>query len=816
MVQGRVPEAGQRLSEFSMLSTPNLLISLVTAALVLSGLSACSGKQERLANYLKRGEEYVKAENYDKARIEFGNALQIDPNNANARFQAGRIAEKQSNIREAVGNYQAAIDLDTKLVSARAALGRIYLLSGLADKARETIEPALAIAPDDPDLRVVRGSLRAMAGDKPGALEDGEAAVRAAPDNEMAVAYLAAQYRANKQVEEAIRLVDSAVQRRPQTIDLRVILVELLNGADRVDEAEKQLRELAGMRPKDLTSWQRLASFYQFHKRPADVEAALRSAVSAMPESTEAKSLLVRLVASSGGVDKAREQMLQFVKEAPEDTELRLALGQFYESTREIDKAEAEYRSVIQSDGVKVRGVAARDRLAALLVRRNDMAGAESLIAEVLKESPRDNDALILRAGIALSRNQTSAAITDLRAVLRDQPQSQPIMRALARAHIQANDNALAEEVLRAAVQVNPADTQTRLELADFLARSGRPKLAQPMLEQLIRDMPGNLPVRVALAEVLAASGDIPAAMPLADEVKKLQPDQPTGYMLAARLLEAQGKWPQAMTEYEHALRVTDDPMTVITALVRLDIIGKQPQRALVRIAERIEKAPGDARAWALNGDVLASMSQWGKAKEAFGKANAAEPAWWPPYRALARLQIAEKQREQALATLVEGVAKTGGALELSLDLASLQQAMNRHDDAIATYEGMLKRKPGELATTNNLAMLLVTYRSDQASLDRAAQLAEQLAKSTEAPVLDTRGWVKYRRGEYADALPLLREAVQKAPKSAFLQYHLGMAQFQTGDRDGAKASLQAAIAASSTFDGVDEARATLKKLGGA
>ena len=654
-VKGRLAGAGWSHGVSHMLRSRVSQVVMIGAL----ALTACSGKQERLANYMKRGEEYLAAENYDKARVEFGNALQIDPNNARARFEAGRVAEKQTRIREAVGNYQAAIDLDPKLVAARAALGRAYLLGGLADKARETIEPALAIAPQDPDLLVVSGSLKAMNGDQAGAVADGETAVKSGPENELAVAYLAAQYRRSNRLDDAIKLVDAAVQRLPRSIDLRVILAELLNTADRADEAEKRLREITTLRPKDLPSWQRLAGFYQLRKRPADAEAALRSAVTAMPESVEAKSALVSFVAGTGGIDKARAQILQFVEAAPKDQDLRLALGQFYESTRDEAKAEAEYRGIITAEGAKLRGLTARDRLAAMMVRRNQPASAEQLIAEVLTANARDNDALVLRAGIALSRGQTSTAITDLRSVLRDQPQSQPIMRALARAHLQDNDFALAEEMLRAAVQVNPADQQTRLELAELLARSGRPKLAQPLLEQLGRELPNNLPVRVALAEVLTMAGDLKAAIPVAEEVKRLHPEQATGYMLAGGLLEAQGKPALAQAEYEHALKVADDPVTALTALAHLDISQKQPQRAQARVAEYVNRNPTDARALNLQGELLASLSKLKEAAEAFSKATAAKPDWWLPYRGLARTLVAGKQVDQALVLLKDADAKT-------------------------------------------------------------------------------------------------------------------------------------------------------------
>ncbi len=59
---------------------------------------------------------------------------------------------------------------------------------------------------------------------------------------------------------------------------------------------------------------------------------------------------------------------------------------------------------------------------------------------------------------------------------------------------------------------------------------------------------------------------------------------------------------------------------------------------------------------------------------------------------------------------------------------------------AIQVYEDALAKTPKYLPAMNNLAMLLATYRTDKASLDRAAQLASALASSTDAVYLDTPG----------------------------------------------------------------------------
>jgi Flp pilus assembly protein TadD len=51
-----------------------------------------------------------------------------------------------------------------------------------------------------------------------------------------------------------------------------------------------------------------------------------------------------------------------------------------------------------------------------------------------------------------------------------------------------------------------------------------------------------------------------------------------------------------------------------------------------------------------------------------------------------------------------------------------------------------------------------------------------------------------YKRGDYAGAIPLLREAVQKAPDSAEYHYHLGMTLVASGQRATGKKELEAAL----------------------
>ena len=68
---------------------PQALILLVFAAL----LTACGGPEERMARAMDRGEEFLAIRDYEKARVEFSNALQVDPNNNDAIYLTGQAAE---------------------------------------------------------------------------------------------------------------------------------------------------------------------------------------------------------------------------------------------------------------------------------------------------------------------------------------------------------------------------------------------------------------------------------------------------------------------------------------------------------------------------------------------------------------------------------------------------------------------------------------------------------------------------------------------------------------------------------------------------
>jgi Flp pilus assembly protein TadD len=222
---------------------------------------------------------------------------------------------------------------------------------------------------------------------------------------------------------------------------------------------------------------------------------------------------------------------------------------------------------------------------------------------------------------------------------------------------------------------------------------------------------------------------------------------------------------------------------------------------------------PKDAAPENLLGELYVATNDIPRAVAAFTSATTLSPAWWPPYRNLALARLMSKDTAGAIAAYEGGVKVAPGVPQIVMELAQLYEKQGRVDAAIAQYEALYKRSPGFQMAANNLAMLLVTYKKDRASLDRARDLTAGFASSTVGGLLDTNGWVHFKRGEISDALPILERAVERAPEAKEIRYHLGMAELQAGHSDRARSDLEVALSSNTKYPWSDDARNVLASL---
>jgi tetratricopeptide (TPR) repeat protein len=366
---------------------------------------------------------------------------------------------------------------------------------------------------------------------------------------------------------------------------------------------------------------------------------------------------------------------------------------------------------------------------------------------------------------------------------------------------------------MRRAVDANPKDPNARLDLAQLLIQLGRPAQAKPVIDELVRQEPNNMNALDAQFRVAAATDDTAAAKAAADAMVGLQPKAEIGYVYQGMVSETEKRLDDAVHHYSTALEMQPDASDALKGLTRALVGLKRTTEALKRLDEVSARFPKLPFAPNIKGELMLETHQAPDAEAAFRTAIEREPKWRTSYQNLALAQVQENDLSGAVATLQAAILQADNPESLRLELGSVFERMGKSEDAIQAYDAALRKDPHADIAANNLAMLLITYKKDQPSLDRAKELAQRFAKSTNASYLDTYGWVLYKRGESAAAVAALQSVVLKTPDSPASLYHLGMAQASAGLSDAARQSLARSLKSGKSFPGMDEAKATLDKL---
>jgi tetratricopeptide (TPR) repeat protein len=795
------------------MSTSRRNIVLGAAILLAFALGGCGGAQTRVDTHMRRGQAFFDSADYDKARVEFRNVLQVQPKNADALYMLARLSEMQGNLREAAGQYKTAVDLKPGLEGARVSLAKLYVLGGVPADAKTLADAGLKIQPRSAALLAVRGLARQRLGDSAGARTDAEEALKLAPANESAVALLAGLESQAGDLPGAIALVQSAVDRPPESADLRTLLASLYVSASEPDKAAEQLRQLIKLHPALFEPRFQLALLLTHNHQLDEAQRTLEQAVMELPKDSGAKLALVDFLVAQRSAGEGQKVLRGYIERQPDNYDLRFGLARVQEQGNQTAEALATYQQIIALDKKDAHGLMARDRMAAIDVRTGKSADALKLANEVLEKNARDNDALIVRANIELQGGASADAIRDLRAVLRDQPDSAPLRRSLGRAYVANGQPQLAEDVLRATLDLAPSDSGIRIDYALLLLQSQRAEQAVAILEESVRRSPADAEARESLVKAYLAKQDLQAAHKANDDLITLQPRNAMAAYLDGIIAQRQNRLEDGEKAFRRALELSPGAIDALAGLSTLQLQRGDSVAAIANVRSVIDKEPNNAGTRNLLGELYLATRDFPAAVEQLTKAKDLMPQWWVPYRGLMGAKVALGDIVGATSVCEEGLRHIPFDPVLTQQLAALFEKQGRVDEAISLYDGLLAHNPQLDFAANDLSLLLVSYKSDSRQLDKARELTARFANSSNPALLDAYGWVHLKGGDVTSALTSLERATQLAPDSKVIRYHLGMAQLKAGQKDRAQSNLESALSGAVSFAGADQARAVLASL---
>jgi Flp pilus assembly protein TadD len=297
------------------------------------------------------------------------------------------------------------------------------------------------------------------------------------------------------------------------------------------------------------------------------------------------------------------------------------------------------------------------------------------------------------------------------------------------------------------------------------------------LLEDAVQHTPDDPKLWETLIRAYMAGHDLNAARREAEGLKALRPNEPTGYQLAGLIAHDQNRPDDSEKNLEHAYQLQPDSFEILTSLTRFSLERHRDAAAIERLQRALGRDPNDAQVLDLLGGTYLETGDLVHAQGVLSHAIVIAPRSWPAYRDLAQVKLVGGDSSGAIEEYQKALQFAPSEPRLVTELASLYEKLGRIDEAISLYETLLHQDPNaQQLAANNLAMLLVSYRSDAASLDRARALTSQFDLSDNASLLDTNGWVHFKRREYQDAVAVLERAADRSPDSKVIRTHLDMA----------------------------------------
>lgn len=750
--------------------------------------------EARMQSYYEKGMAFLAEEAFDKANIEFRNALQIKKNMTPAVYGMAQVAEKKGDLRSAYQHYLTVAEQDNKHVMARVKLANIYLSAGQPEKAADYIAQLQKLAPDDEHVLLVQAFASLRAGDDEQAVALAKQAMAKSPKFNESYALLASERMKHEDADQALAFLEQGLKQIPNDKDLSFYKINILESRKQLDEATRVFEQLIKQEPTKNKLRIEFVRFYIRNQQFAQAEAQLRELIKLDSKDHDAKLALLEVLGRAKGKEAASLQLDAFVKETPEDMKLRFA--QYGAAMQKKDNVAAKkiLQLVIDEASEKQDRLKAKGLLAQMYLAEKNRKAADALITEVLKEDARDQQSLMLQAGLDIEAGAFESAITRLTTVTVDNPKAVGALIELAQTYAKTGQYAQANQAYQKAIDADQGDTRGLMAYAAFEVSRGELEQAEKALNDVLARVPDSLPALQMLVNVQTGRSNWQGAVATVEALRKVAKSPHLADFLLSNVYFAQKNYAASVPLIQRVYEAEPKNGQVFALLITQLVVSGKSADAVSLLNRLHDENPQDAVPQLMLAQVYLQTKQVDKAKQVYESMIAQPAQVVSAYQELAKLYLLTGKLDKAQPVIEAGLKQYPNDMTLQFLQADLLTAKGEFMAAKLVYEAMLKLDGNDISVLNNLAVLLVEHSTDQESINRAYQMTQKFAKREEPGLRDTVGWVAYKAGKYVEAVKALEFVVAKSPANPVFQYHLGKAYLATLDNVRAKQALHKAL----------------------
>lgn len=472
-------------------------------------------------------------------------------------------------------------------------------------------------------------------------------------------------------------------------------------------------------------------------------------------------------------------------------------------------KNEQAQKSFMEARSTDPDSSAIVTELALLSARSGDAEKAVEWGETALALNPANNEAKILLARLYAFDKTAEESIELLDEVLTAQPDNQEAISLLASLLSQRGDHDRAIDMFRKLAELDSSKIFTYYYyIGKLYQKTSDYHNAIKNFNISLTHKPDFLPAQLEIARCYKLIGKVEKAV---DAYTKLFDERahPELRIELAEILVEENRFKDAQKEF-HTLLINsgENGVKICLNFAIKQIKNESPAEALVALESILEIYPKNDQALFLVALAYEQQKNIEEAQKELKKIDPASPFGIDASIRLALLLEEQDRREEAISTVNESLERNPGNNDLMLTLASLYEKSSKEQSkALIILREAHKRHPQDLEIIIRIAMILDSEKKYTESVQFAEKalvidpdyvpalnflgyiyaekgvkldIAEELItralsfKPDDGYIVDSMGWVYFKRKEYDLAVQYLEKAHELVPEDPVILSHLG------------------------------------------
>ncbi len=640
---------------------------------LLLGLgTGCTAKQ-RFSRHLKRADAYFEAGEYEKAKIEYINALRLDQQNGRVFNRVGTIWLEQGAPIQAGPFLFQATKLAPSDYDAWLKLARAYAGVGSIGEAHRIAGTVVQQEPGNGEALLLYADSARTPDDTIGAAT----ALQNFPNKDSLYYHLVA---ASLNLRQEQTQHAETFYRQAEALDPKSFLphngLAALHMVEKDDAGlEKELKIASELAPVRSMERIRYAEFLFSHENKTQAETVVREVTEKAPDFVPAWRLYAQMALSREKPDEALATLDHAFKIDADNPDCRLLEANARMAKGEGGKA---IQALERIDKIHPGTPLIKLQLAKAHQAQNDLPAAAGILSETVTAIPNYTEAVLLLAQVNMQLGDYQKVAFGLADFLKRQPGVAEAEIMLAEAYRLLGRGDEAVEIFQAQVKRMPNSAPSFVALGLALRLANRPEDAQKAFESALALAPENTLALDQLIEMDLRRNDAAAALERVRRQMEQVPNSAPLHLSESKIYFAQSDWSKTAAVLTQALEIDPNLMSAYDLLIASDLASGKLPEAIAHLQTLLAKDPGNATGLTLLGQVYERAGEREKARESYEKALAVKP-----------------ETVQALNNLAL-VCAEANQLDRAAELARKARALQPNDPLIADTLGWVLYKQGD------------------------------------------------------------------------------------------------------------------------